>query len=98
MISIRITARQVSQGIPLTAALVPWVMKATDAAASHSAPMRRGGEVAQLQCSAGHLIAEKQKCRPLLADPAPSFQSIANRPQTYQAALRHVVATTYWDR
>ena len=96
MTSIRTTARQVSQAVLLTAALVPWAVKA--AAASPSAQVRRGEEVAQLQCSACHVVSENQKYPPLLEDPAPSFQSVANRPQTSEAALRHFVATTHWDQ
>jgi mono/diheme cytochrome c family protein len=96
--SIRARARQPSQAILLTAALVPWTVKAENAAASPSAQMRRGESVAQLKCSACHVVAEKQKYPPFLDDPAPSFQSIANRPQTSEAALRHFVATTHWDR
>jgi cytochrome c551/c552 len=29
--------------------------------------------------------------------PAPSFQSIADRPGTNEKSLRHFVATTHWD-
>lgn len=54
--------------------------------------------MAQLQCAACHVVAAKQRYSPLLEDPAPSFKSIANRPQTSEAALRHFVATTHWDR
>jgi mono/diheme cytochrome c family protein len=82
----------------VAAVLVPWAAEAAGAAASPSPQLRRGEEVAQLQCSACHVVAEKQKYPPLLEDPAPSFQSIANRPQTSEAALRHFVATTHWDQ
>ena len=98
MTSIRITARRVSQALLLTAALVPWAAKAGDAAASPSAQVRRGEVVAQLQCAACHVVAEKQKYSPLLEDPAPSFHSIANRPHISEAALRHFVTTTHWDQ
>jgi mono/diheme cytochrome c family protein len=98
MTSICITARRVSQVIVLTAALVPWAAKAADASASPSPQVRRGEEVAQLKCSACHVVAEQQKYPPLLEDPAPSFRSIASRPQTSEAALRHFVATTHWDQ
>jgi mono/diheme cytochrome c family protein len=78
--------------------LVPWAAAAAAAAASPDPQVRRGKEVAQLQCSACHVVAERQKYPPLLEDPAPSFQSIANRPQTSKAALRRFVATTHWDQ
>jgi mono/diheme cytochrome c family protein len=94
----RLHARRVSQSLLLTAALVPWAVKADRAAASPSAQVRRGEEVAQLQCAACHVVAGKQKYLPLLEDPAPSFHSIANRPHTSEAALRHFVTTTHWDQ
>jgi mono/diheme cytochrome c family protein len=97
MISIRRSARQVSQVLLLTTALAPWSMT-TSAAASLSSQVRRGEEVAQLKCSACHVVAEKQKYPPLLEDPAPSFQSIADRPQASNASLQHFLATTHWDR
>jgi mono/diheme cytochrome c family protein len=98
MASIRATARQVSRTILLTAALAPWALRAADAAASPSRQLRRGEEVAQLKCSACHVVAEKQKYPPSLEDPAPSFRSIADRPRISAAALRHFIATTHWDQ
>jgi mono/diheme cytochrome c family protein len=98
MTYIRITARRVSQALLVAAALVPWAVKADNAAAGPSAQVRRGEEVAQLQCAACHVVAEKQKYSPLLEDPAPSFHSIANRPHTSEVALRRFVATTHWDQ
>lgn len=97
MTLIRSSARQVSQAILLTAALVPWAAQA-EGTAKPSPQLRRGEEVAQLQCSACHVIAENQKYPPLLENPAPSFQSIADRPQTSEAVLRHFVTTTHWDQ
>lgn len=91
-------ARQILPGFLLTAALVCWGVKANEAVASHSAQVRRGEEVAQLKCSACHVVAEKQKYPPLLDDPAPSFQSIANRPQISEVVLRHFLQTTHWDQ
>ena len=96
MRSLRTTARQVSQAIVLTAALVPWAAKAADAASPIS-QLRRGERVAQEQCSACHLVAKKQQFLPLLKAPAPSFQSIADRPQTSETKLRVFLATTHWD-
>ncbi len=80
----------------LTAAVVPWAAKA-EGAAKPNAQVRRGAQIAQMLCSACHVVAENQQYPPLLEDPAPSFQSIANRPQVSEAALRHFVATTHWD-
>jgi mono/diheme cytochrome c family protein len=97
MTSFRTRARQISQAMILAAALVPWMAEAADASAGSSPQVRRGEEVAQLQCAACHVVAENQKYPPLLEDPAPSFQSIANRPQISEVALRHFVTTTHWD-
>ena len=96
MSSIRMTALQVLRAILVTAALLLWGVKTS--AVSPSAQVRRGEVVAQLQCAACHVVAEKQKYAPLPGVPAPSFQIIANRPQISDAALRHFIATTHWDR
>ncbi len=98
MTSIRTGAGQGLAVMLMLVALAPGVGRATDAAASPGSQVRRGEEVAQLQCAACHVVAEKQKYAPLLEDPAPSFESIANRPQTSEAMLRHFVATTHWDQ
>jgi len=58
---------------------------------------QRGEQIALAQCSACHIVAEHQEYQPLLREPAPSFQSIANRPDTTEKSLRHFVATTHWD-
>lgn len=97
MIAIRTRARQMAPVILLTAALLPWAVRTAEGATKADSQLRRGEEVAQLQCSACHVVAEKQKYPPLLEDPAPSFHSIANRPQVSAAALRHFVTSTHWD-
>lgn len=97
MISICTTARQVSQLIVLTTALVPWAAQAADVATSSIPQVRRGEQIAQERCSACHVVAEKQEYPVLLKEPAPSFQSIANRPETTEKSLRAFLATTHWD-
>jgi mono/diheme cytochrome c family protein len=96
MSSLRTTAAQVCLAILLTATLVPWSAEAEDAA-SPIAQVRRGERVAQEQCSACHVVAKKQQFLPLLKQSAPSFQSIADRPQTSEMTLREFLATTHWD-
>jgi mono/diheme cytochrome c family protein len=98
MTSNRKTAGRLSRVVLLTVVLAPWTAKSADVAASPSALVRRGEEIAQLKCSACHVVSENQKYPPLLEDPAPSFQSMANRPRTSEVALRHFVATTHWDQ
>jgi mono/diheme cytochrome c family protein len=99
MTSIRISARQLSQAIFLAAALVPWAVTATsaDSAAGPSPQVRRGEQIAQERCSACHIVADKQEYPVLLKVPTPSFQSIADRPETSEKKLRQFVATTHWD-
>lgn len=62
-----------------------------------SREVQRGEKLAQAQCSACHVVAQNQEYPPLLRVPAPSFQSIADRPGTNEKSLRHFVATTHWD-
>ncbi len=98
MIPTRATVRPVARLLLLlTTVLAPWAGKA-DGAARPDSQLRRGEQVAQLKCSACHVVAENQKYPPLLEDPAPSFQSIANRPQLSASALRRFLATTHWDQ
>ncbi len=61
------------------------------------ARVQRGEQIAQEQCSACHVVAERQELTPILKQPAPSFRSIANRPQTSDESLRHFVTSTHWD-
>lgn len=96
MSAIRAATGRVAQVILVSAALLPWVAQA-DGSVRSRPQIRRGEEIAQLQCSACHVVAEKQKYPPLLEDPAPSFKSIANRPQVSEAELRHFITTTHWD-
>jgi mono/diheme cytochrome c family protein len=96
MSSIRTTARHLSQAMLLSAALVGAGAQAENAASPIS-QVRRGERVAQEQCSACHPVAKKQQFLPLLKQPAPSFQSIADRPETSELKLREFLATTHWD-
>jgi mono/diheme cytochrome c family protein len=59
--------------------------------------LQRGHDVALSQCSACHVVARDQESPPLLRNPAPSFQSIAARPETTEKSLRHFIASTHWD-
>jgi mono/diheme cytochrome c family protein len=90
------TAPQLSAAILLIVALAPWAAKA-QGAPNASPQVRRGEQIAQERCSACHVVAEKQEYPVLLKVPTPSFQSIANRPETSEKKLRQFVATTHWD-
>ena len=97
MSCIRTTARHLSRAMLLIAALGAWGAQAENATSPMS-QVRRGERVAQEQCSACHLVAKKQQYLPLLKQPAPSFQSIADRPETSELRLREFLATTHWDQ
>lgn len=81
------------------AALVsaPLAVSAAQGGDLASSQVRRGERLAEEQCSACHIVAQNQEYPPLLRNPAPSFQSIANRPATNEKSLRHFVTTTHWD-
>jgi mono/diheme cytochrome c family protein len=87
----RLTIRLMLLGPALAAAAVAQGTTRTERQA------QRGEQIAQAQCSACHIVAEHQQFMPLLREPAPSFESIANRPDTTEKSLRHFVATTHWD-
>lgn len=99
MTSLGTPARHAALALLLTVVVIgPARPASARAGASSAAQLRRGEEIAQLQCAACHVVSEKQKYPPLLENPAPSFQSIANRPQVSEAQLRHFIATTHWDQ
>ncbi len=92
----RMIARLIPPAFLVAAVLLPWSAMATDAA-SVRVPVQRGEALAQERCSACHIVAEKQEYPSLLRYPAPSFRSIANRPETSAKTLRLFVSTTHWD-
>jgi len=63
----------------------------------HDPVTARGEQLARVVCSACHVVAKDQEIPPLLAKPAPSFQSIANRPGTSADSIAHFVSSTHWD-
>ncbi len=89
--------RQASPALLWTAALLACAASSPGTASSPDSQVRRGERIAQNRCSACHVVAENQEYPVLLKEPAPGFQSIANRPETSEKALRHFVATTHWD-
>jgi mono/diheme cytochrome c family protein len=57
----------------------------------------RGEHLARIICSACHVVAKDQEFPPLLRQPAPPFDEIANRPGISEKTLRQFVMTTHWD-
>ena len=55
----------------------------------------RGQKFAELTCAACHVVSASQQFAPILRDPAPSFDSIANRPTTTEQSLRAFLTTTH---
>ncbi len=55
----------------------------------------RGRAIAESVCSACHVVAADQAYAPILRDPAPSFQSIANKPTATADTLRRFLSTTH---
>ncbi|HZZ31548.1 MAG TPA: c-type cytochrome, partial [Phenylobacterium sp.] len=70
---------------------------AHSAAAASASSIAAGREIAMNVCSACHAVSEHPEFPPLLDQPAPSFQVIADRPATTAASLRRYVTTTHWD-
>jgi len=54
-----------------------------------------GERLALIVCSACHVVSPTQDVKPVLQPPARSFDSIANKPDTTEASLRHFISTTH---
>ena len=81
------------QAIPVAAppALPP------PAGAMANADIRTGFRIARDVCSACHIVQPGQPGGTVLIHPGPSFQEIANRPDTTPASLRAFIMGTSWD-
>ncbi len=55
----------------------------------------RGRAIALSICSACHVVAVDQPYAPILHNPGPSFQSIANKPTATADALRRFISTAH---
>ena len=64
---------------------------------THDAELARSEHIAQLICSACHVMAQDREFPPLLTKPAPSFLDIANQPGVSVRSLEHFITTTHWD-
>jgi mono/diheme cytochrome c family protein len=61
------------------------------------AEVRAGYRIAQDICSACHVVHPAQVRRPVLVQPGPSFEDIANRPGTTAQSLRQAISAADWD-
>jgi cytochrome c1 len=59
--------------------------------------VQAGRRVALLVCYACHVVAPDQHDAPTLTPPAPSFESIAQRPNISAESLQRFLATTHRD-
>ena len=55
---------------------------------------RKGLYLAAIACSTCHKVAVDQRAAPVLAPPAPSFDSIAQRPDLNADVLEHFITST----
>ena len=55
---------------------------------------RKGHDLASIACSNCHQVAVDQRAAPVLASPAPSFDSIAQRPDINANVLEHFITST----
>jgi mono/diheme cytochrome c family protein len=62
-----------------------------------NADLRAGFRIARNVCSACHVVQPGQPGGTVLIHPGPSFQEIANRPDTTPASLRAFITGTSWD-
>jgi mono/diheme cytochrome c family protein len=61
----------------------------------NSDDVRKGHYLALLVCANCHVAAPDQPNEPILRQPAPSFESIAQRPSTTRQWLENFIATTH---
>ena len=73
-----------------------WTLPA--AAKAHSGSAARGRQIAIDLCSTCHVVAPDQDVPPVLKQPTPSFQAIADRPGVSAEALRRFLGATHWDQ
>ena len=59
--------------------------------------MRAGYRIALDICSKCHVIHPAQTRRPILRQPGPNFQDIANRPGITHDSLRQLISKQNWD-
>jgi cytochrome c2 len=56
-----------------------------------------GRRIAALVCAPCHVVAKDQEFGPMLNEPTPSFEDIANRPGTSAQSLRRFLTEIHWN-
>jgi mono/diheme cytochrome c family protein len=62
----------------------------------HEAAIRAGHNIAVGNCVGCHVVSPSQTIKPVLGPGIPSFQDIANRPDTTAEALQGAMKTARW--
>ena len=75
--------------------LCSWSTAVSGPALSEEAITSKGHAFALLVCAACHVVAPDQESAPILRNPGPSFDTIANRPTTTEESLRTFLSTTH---
>jgi mono/diheme cytochrome c family protein len=73
------------------------ICTATLADAQNANDIVAGRQLAVEVCSVCHAVATDQEFGPRLGQTTPSFEEIANRPDTSVESLRKFITTTHWD-
>ena len=80
---------------PLTAIKVLAVALPAAAAADSVDQVAKGHRLALEICSACHVAAPDQGAPPILSNPPPSLQTIANRPETSAASVQNFLVSIH---
>lgn len=80
----------------LSALLATWSGTSVKAEDSSDA-IAAGRQLALQVCSVCHVVAPNQQFAPGLEQRTPSFEDIANKPDTSAESLRKFITTTHWD-
>jgi mono/diheme cytochrome c family protein len=90
--------RRMNRAASVTASLLlisTWSTALHAQAVSEEATPSQGHAFALLVCAACHVVASDQKAPPILRNPGPSFDAIANKPATTTESLRIFISTTH---
>ena len=72
-----------------------WTIATNVQALSEEAAPSQGHAFALLVCAACHVVASDQEAPPILRIAGPSFDAIANKPDTTAESLRAFISTTH---
>jgi len=80
--------------IPLLAACAAsGILAARPTTAEPQSDAQAGRSVALISCTGCHIVATDQPFKPIYPEPLPDFKTIANKPNTTAASLKHYLET-----